>query len=60
MGKLGVTTSLGAAINRTILGETVVLGGLVVVAVGRAGGVTTLLASLDGVDLAVGELCELC
>ena len=60
MGELGVATSLGAAIDVAVLGETVVLGGLVVVAVAGTGGVTTLLASLDGVDLAVGELCGGC
>ena len=60
MGELGVATSLGAAVNGTVLGETVVLGGLVVVTVAGAGGVTTLLSSLNGVDLAVGELCNGC
>jgi hypothetical protein len=33
VGELGVTTSLGAAVNGTVLGETVVLGGLIVVTV---------------------------
>jgi len=52
VSKLSVTTSLGASIDVAVLGETVVLGGLVVVAARVAGAraLSTLGTCLMRVD----------